>query len=1012
MRPHSPNPSTGSSSLSRRRVLAIAAGAAVTPVLASSLPAHASAAAAPTTASRALRFRDPSLPLAVRVEDLLSRLTLDEKIALLHQYQPAIPRLGVGRFKTGTEALHGVAWSTDFDDGGAVVTATSTVFPQSVGLASTWNPDLVRRVGEVVGVEARAFHSRRPELWGLQLWAPVVNLLRDPRWGRNEEGYSEDPHLTATIAIAYGHGIQGDDPDRLRAAPVLKHYLAYNNEIRRDTTSSMVPPRVKREYYEAAFRAALSADAATGVMSSYNLVNGRPASAHHDYDDVVRTWTERPLCNVTDAGGPNNLTGSQGYYATQAEADAAVLKCGLDSFTVDDTNAGPTVEAVRAALERGLLVESDVDKAVRNILSLRFRLGEFDPDGGPHSGIGEDVIDGPEHRAVNREAATQAVVLLKNADATLPLDAKRIRRAAVLGPLANTLYTDWYSGALPYRVTVLDGLSDRLGDAEVVHEEGADRIALRTADGRHVTATAEPGALRATVGSAAENTHFDVFDWGEGTVTLRAVAGGRYVSFGPDRTLVNDSEQPHSWFVQQQFSLVPHGDGHVLRYAGNETDDSWFGDRTYVVVGADGLLTVTAASAAEATVFTREVVRDGVQEARRAARDADVAVVVVGSMPFINGREDDDRTDLGLAPRQQELLEAVHGANPATVLVLNNSYPTTITWAQDHVPAIVWTTHAGAETGNAVADVLVGVANPSGRLPQTWYRSADDLPDILDYDLIKHRRTYQFFEGSPLYPFGHGLSYTSFAYGRPRVSAGVLRSDGEITVAVEVTNTGSRAGAEVVQLYTHQRRSRNPQPRSRLRGFRRVHLEPGETATVRIPLRAADLAHWDVTREKWVVESARHDILVGASAADIRGTSSVRVVGERIPPRDLHTERDAQNFDDYSGITLTDRSKTRGTSVQATEAGAWIRFRDVDLRRGVRGIEVRVANPAAASGRIEVRLDDPASGRVLGTVSVPSTGEKYTYTSVRADLDPARGRHDLVLVLDAPVILASLRLLR
>lgn len=1010
MRPHSPDRPTGSPSLSRRRVLALAAGAATLPVLAST--AHASAVTAPAPASRPARFRDPSLPLAARVEDLLSRLTLDEKIALLHQYQPAIPRLGIGRFKTGTEALHGVAWSTDFDNGGAVVTATATVFPQAVGLASTWNPALVRRVGEVVGVEARAFHSRRPELWGLQLWAPVVNLLRDPRWGRNEEGYSEDPYLTARIAIAYGHGIQGDDPDRLRAAPVLKHYLAYNNETHRDTTSSMVPPRVKREYYEAAFRAALSADAATGVMSSYNLVNGRPATAHPDYNDVVRTWTERPLCNVTDAGGPNNLTGSQGYYATQAEADAAVLKCGLDSFTVDDTDAGPTVAAVTEALDRGLLSESDVDTAVRNILSLRFRLGEFDPDGGPHAGIGEEVIDSPEHRAINREAATEAVVLLKNTEATLPLDAERIRKAAVVGPLANTLYTDWYSGALPYRVTVLDGLRDRLAAAEVSHEEGIDRIALRTADGRYVTAPTEPGALRATTDPVERAAHFDVVDWGEGIVTLRAVANGRYVSFGPDRTLVNDAEQPHDWFVQQQFSLVPHGAGHVLRYAGNETDDSWFGDRVYVVVDETGLLTVTASAEADATVFTREVVRDGVEEARRVARDADVAVVVVGSMPFINGREDDDRTDLGLAPRQQELLEAVHGANPTTVLVLNNSYPTAITWAQDHVPAIVWTTHAGAETGNAVADVLVGAANPSGRLPQTWYRSVDDLPDILDYDLIKHRRTYQFFEGSPLYPFGHGLSYTSFAYGEPTVSARVLRPAGEVTVAVTVTNTGSRAGAEVVQLYTHQRRSRNPQPRLRLRGFRKVHLEAGETTTVRIPLRAADLAHWDVTRDTWVVESAVHDVLVGASATDIRGTTSVRVVGERIPPRDLYVETEAQNFDDYDGITLTDRSKTHGTSVAATRAGAWLVFRDVDLRRGVRGIEVRVANPAAPRGRIEVRLGDPASGRVLGAVPVPSTGDRYAYTTVRADLSPARGRHDLVLVVDEPVVVASLRLLR
>ncbi|WP_232212988.1 glycoside hydrolase family 3 protein, partial [Saccharomonospora saliphila] len=461
------------------------------PVALSALPAQAAAAPLPRTAATA-PFRDPGLPFARRVEDLLRRLRLDEKIALLHQYQPAIERLGVAEFKTGTEALHGVAWSTDRTDGGAVVTATSTVFPQAVGLASTWNPDLVRRVGTVVGTEARGFHARRPGLWGLQLWAPVVNLLRDPRWGRNEEGYSEDPLLTGVIATAYGGGIVGDDPDRPRAAPVLKHYLGYNNEIHRHTTSSMLPPRVRHEYYLAAFRPAIEAGAATGVMSSYNLINGRPASAHHDYNDVVRTWTERTLCNVTDAGGPNNLTGDQDYYATQAEADAAVLKCGLDSFTVDDTDAGPTIAAVREALERGLLAESDVDTAVRRILDLRFRLGEFDPDGGPYGGIGAEVIDTPEHRAINREAATQAVVLLKNDSGTLPWEVSTLGSVAVVGPLADTLYTDWYSGALPYRVTVRDGLAERLPDgAEVIHSEGVDRVALRAPDGRYVTARAE-----------------------------------------------------------------------------------------------------------------------------------------------------------------------------------------------------------------------------------------------------------------------------------------------------------------------------------------------------------------------------------------------------------------------------------------------------------------------------------------------------------------------------------------
>ncbi|MEU4746927.1 glycoside hydrolase family 3 N-terminal domain-containing protein, partial [Actinosynnema sp. NPDC023658] len=265
-------------------------------------------------------FRDPDLPRATRITDLLGRLTLDEKISLLHQYQPAIPRLGIGAFKTGTEALHGVAWLGE-----------STVFPQALGLANTWDPDLVRRVGAVTGREARGFHALDPAFNGLNLWAPVVNLLRDPRWGRNEEGYSEDPYLTGAISTAFGRGVQGDHPDYLQAAPTLKHYLAYNVEDDRVHVDSIVPPRILKDYDEAAFKPAISADAATGVMASYNLVNGRPAHVSHDLDEVVRSWTDEDLMIVGDAGGASNVAGSQRYYPTEVEGDAAAIRAGLDN---------------------------------------------------------------------------------------------------------------------------------------------------------------------------------------------------------------------------------------------------------------------------------------------------------------------------------------------------------------------------------------------------------------------------------------------------------------------------------------------------------------------------------------------------------------------------------------------------------------------------------------------------------------------------------------------------------
>ncbi|WP_444950167.1 glycoside hydrolase family 3 C-terminal domain-containing protein [Micromonospora ureilytica] len=956
-------------------------------------------------------FRDPHLPVNVRVDDLLGRLTQDEKISWLHQYQPAIPRLGIGLFKTGTEALHGVAWSTDIDNNGAVVKARGTAFPQPVGMASTWNTDLIRQVGSAVGDEARGYHAQNPRVWGLNLWAPVVNLLRDPRWGRNEEGYSEDPLLTAAISTAYGSGMTGGDPNHLKSAPTLKHYLAYNNEVRRDVTSSNVPPRVLNEYDRAAFKPAIAADAATGMMAAYNLVNGRPATVDPDLATVVRDWTDQPLMNVTDAWAPNNLVASQGYYATQAEGNAAIIKAGLNSFITDDTNAQPTITAIKQALATGLLTEGDIDARIREILNVRFRLGEFDPGGGRYGSITPDVINSPEHQRLARQAAGEAMVLLKNEGQALPLDPARTRKVAVLGPLVDTLYSDWYGGDLPYQVTALDGIRERLGSsASVSGLDGADRIALKdAATGRYVTATGttDTNPVTATGGSASLDAQFDVVDWGQDVVTLRNAANGRYLGYNWGPFLTRD-EQPNGWYVQQQFKLEPQADGTVvLRYAGYETTESWFGADTYVTVGDDGALKLGASTPAAATHFSREVISSGIDRAVAAAKAADTAVLVVGSNPFINGREAHDRTSTALSAGQEALVKAVTRANPRTVLVLQTSYPVTIRWEQENVPAIVWTTHAGAETGHAVADVLFGDRNPSGRLTQTWYRSDSQLPpDLLEYDIISSEQTYLYSRARPLYPFGHGLSYTRFRYGQLRAGAQSVAADGTITASVDVTNVGSRAGSEVVQLYTHQRTSRDTTPIRQLKAFQQVKLAPGQTRTVTLRLPAADLAHWDVTRSRWVVESSVHDLMVGASAEDIRARAAVRVRGETIPARDLSRPTRAENFDRYAGVRLVDESKPSGTAVGATAAGQWISFDGSALRAGARTFTATVAKAGADAGTIQIRLGSP-TGRLLGTATVPSTGDDYRYVSTSTELARAVGTRDVYLVFDSPLRLAD-----
>lgn len=415
-------------------------------------------------------FRDPQLPFAKRVDDLMSRLTLDEKTAFLHQFAPAVERLGIAPFRTGQEALHGVAWM-----------GPATVFPQAVGLGATWNEELVRRVGEAVSKEARAMRARDDRV-GLNVWSPTVNLLRHPLWGRNEEGYSEDPRLTSAVATAYTRGLRGDHPAYWRTAPVLKHWLAHNNETDRDTSSSSVRPRVLHEYDLRAFRDTVEAGAVAGVMPAYNLVNGRPNHLSPHLGRHLRTWTQEDLLVCSDAGAPSNLVDSEHYFDTHEEATAAALRAGVDSFTDHGTDSSKIVARVRGALEAGLLTEADVDAAVRRQLSVRFRLGEFDPENDPYSGAADTGadFDTPEHRALARDAAEQAVVLLKN-DGVLPLAPET--RVAVVGLLADECKLDWYSGTLIHRSTPLEGLYERFGADRVSFAEGVDRVRLRTADG-------------------------------------------------------------------------------------------------------------------------------------------------------------------------------------------------------------------------------------------------------------------------------------------------------------------------------------------------------------------------------------------------------------------------------------------------------------------------------------------------------------------------------------------------
>ncbi len=940
-------------------------------------------------------FLDPDLPLPARADDLLHRLTSTEKIAMLHQRSPGVPRLGIAPFRTGTEALHGVAWL-----------GVATVFPQAVGLGAAWDPDLVSAVGAAVGEEVRAMHRQDPAV-SLNVWAPVVNLLRDPRWGRNEEGYSEDPLLTARTAVAYCRGLGGDHPGYLRTAPLLKHFLAYNNEADRSTTSSVLRPRVLHEYDLPPFQAPIAAGVAVGVMPSYNLVNGRPNHVSPYLNGELRRWTDDELVVCSDAEAPSNLVNDEHYFADHPAGHAAALRAGVDSFTDHGEDSSVTIGRITEALDRGLITLADVDRAVRRLLLLRLRLGEFDPGLDPYAGIGAESIGCVAHRTLARRAAGQAIVLLKNGAGVLPITPRPGLRVAVVGPFADRLCEDWYSGTMPYQSTVADGLREALHPlrGDVACAEGVDRVALRA-----TAALASATGQGRDTGQGREIGEFDVFDWGDDVITLRSAANGRYLTVKEDGLLVADQDRPNGWVVREAFVRETKPDRTVLLRSA--------ATGKYVTVHEpSGRAAATAPDAAGAQPFTWQVTRDGIARAVRATQGADYVVLVVGNDPLINGRETQDRTTLALPPAQDRLVRAASAAARQVVLLVMSSYPYELAWARDNIPAIAWICHGGQETGRAVAGVLLGDQDPGGRLPQTWYSSIDDLPGMLEYDIIKARRTYLYFEGTPLFPFGHGLSYTTFGYAGLRLDAAEARDGDTVTAAVDITNTGTRDGTEVVQFYTRALAPRCPRPRRALAGFARVTLRPGESATARISLPISSLAFWDVVTHRMTVDPGNYEVMAGSSSTAIRQSTLLSIRGWRPAPRRITGGPvAAADFDDYDHVTLVDATPEDGDAVSpAGDGPGWILLRGVEFPAadgeagGALTLTARVARAEQAGpASLELWCGHPAGGQFLGAVPVPGTGGCYVWAEVSTSLAaPAAGIHDLYLVLRGSQRLAS-----
>ena len=908
-------------------------------------------------------FQNPEALLEDRVNNLVSLFTLEEKINLMCQYQEGVPRLGVRNYKHGTEGAHGIAWL-----------GKATVFPQNIGLACTWNEELMKKVGSVIADEARIYYQQDPEKNGLTVWAPTVDMERDPRWGRTEEAYGEDPYLTGRLTTELIKGMQGDHPKYLKTAATLKHFLGNNNEVDRGECSVSIDPRNMREYYLKAFEMQIKEGKAQSIMTAYNAVNGTLCNMNPEVNKIIKQEWGMDGFVVSDAGDVLGSVNEHHYVESYAMAVALSIKNGIDSIT-DDQDI--SLRAIRDALDQGWLQEEDLDSALRNTFRVRFRLGEFDPDElNPYSNIPEEKLASKENARLSLTAAREGIVLLKN-DSLLPLTKQK---TAVLGPLANEVYTDWYSGTPPYIITPLAGIQQKL-DGNVIYCDGSNRIKLRSKlNGQYIMVDPETKRL---VCNEKEAEIFIYTDWGWGNKTLRSESNHLFVTIDDDGCLTASAVEAKGWFVKEVFHTKSRNDGVQLF--------SW--NQKPISMDENGTLLVQEN---ESRDFSIEIVENGIETAVEAAKSAETAIVFVGNNPFINGKECVDREDIILAPQQETLIQEVMKVNPNTVVVMVGSYPFAVKWIQEHVPAILYTSHAGQELGRAVTDVLFGEYNPAGRVNMTWYSSIKQLPDLMDYDIIKGKRTYQYFDSKPLYPFGHGLSYTSFSYRDLQLSKELMTKDEKFTVTVSITNNGERRGDEVVQLYVRSDRSRVKRPLKTLKGFKRISLESRESKQVSFELNTEDLAFWDVTQDRYCVEDGSYTIMIGSSSQTIILEKQITVTGEQIPPRGISNRVNAINYDDYQEVFL-DECTEGGHSIRNKKANSWIAFHEVEMSKYYKKMKIRAAN-GGKQELLEIRLDS-VNGPLLCECTIPPTGGFQAWTTVEGTFTVEKDCiHDLYLL--------------
>jgi len=825
-----------------------------------------------------------------RASALVAKMTLAEKVSQLQNDAPAIPRLGVPAYEWWNEGLHGHA-----RDGYA------TVFPQAIGLAASWDAPLLQAVGAAVSVEARASFNRvgaghaHERYQGLTIWSPNINIDRDPRWGRGQETYGEDPFLTGRLAVAFVRGIQGDDPRHPRAIATPKHFVAHSGpEPGRDSFDAVVSPHDLEDTYLPAFRAAVTAGGAGSVMCSYNALNGVPTCANAPLlaTRLRKDWGFKGYV-VSDCDAVGDIAAFHHYKPDDAQAAAAALRAGTD------LDCGHTYASLAKAVQQGIVAGPALDTALLRLFTTRYRLGELGGGDGPYAHVGASEIDNPAHRALALRAAQESLVLLKNAHDALPLGGGL--RLAVIGPDADTLETleANYHGTARAPVTPLEGLRARFGADRVSYAQGAPvaagvpipvpETALRTADG----AAGLTGAYYANpdfrgAPSATRTDRVIDFDWDRVAPATGLDAGhyaarwsGELLPPGPgdyvlavhvDRCFDCTGHDPVRLFVDGKPVIADAGsDNSQLEAHLHFADDRPHALRLELVHRSrdQGVrLQWLAPPAAQ------------LAEVDRALRKVDAVVAFVGLSPDVEGEAlqievpgfaGGDRTSLDLPAPQRVLLQRAAASGKPLIVVLMSGGAVALDWAKRHADAILAAWYPGQAGGTAIAQALAGDTDPAGRLPVTFYRSAQDLPPFASYAM--QGRTYRYFRGTPLYPFGYGLSYTRFAYAAPTLSATVLKAGDALQVSAELRNAGARAGDEVVQVYLDTPPS-PPAPRHALVGFQRVHLAPGESRRVDFTLSPRQLSSVDAAGKR-AVRAGRYRVFIGGGQpGDAKGVAA------------------------------------------------------------------------------------------------------------------------------------------